>query len=294
MTSTDRPTYGPGDILRETDQAIREILKERIEPLTVERVVMGLFFTGVKLSDGTGGLCFTPIKAIPEAVCCPSSAKVMPASGKLKGRRVTDYLDELFSANPLKRTLGIAVLNALSMSCWEKRPPVDYAIRTRTDAIDELAIPEEGYVVVVGALVPALKKLKARGKPFGILELDPSTLKPNELPFHIPVERMPEAVAKADMLIITGTTLINDTLEDLLSRKKPAAPAALVGPTASMLPGAFFRRGITVVGGVLVTDADRVLDVIAEGGSGYHFFEKGAERLTISIPSPNPRSMEHR
>lgn len=279
----NQTTYQPGDILRETDQAIRNRLGSQIDTLTVERVVMGLFFTGVKLSDGTGGLCFTPIKAIPEAVCCPSSAKVMPTSGKLTGRKVTDYLDELFSGNPLKRTMGIAVLNALSMSCWEQQPPTGYTVKTRVDAIDEVVFPEEGYVAVVGALVPALKKLKQRGKPFGILELDPSTLKPNELPFHVPVERMPEVIPQADMLIITGTTLINDTLEDLLSRKKPEAPVVLVGPTASMLPEAFFRRGITIVGGVMVTEPDRVLDVIAEGGSGYHFFEKGAERLTISL-----------
>jgi hypothetical protein len=32
------------------------------------------------------------------------------------------------------------------------------------------------------------------------------------------------------------------------------------------------------VGGIQVTKPDELLDVIAEGGSGYHFFEKSAER----------------
>ncbi len=48
-----------------------------------------------------------------------------------------------------------------------------------------------------------------------------------------------------------------------------------------MLPEAFFRRGVSALGGILVTDADRILDVIAEAGSGYHFFGKGAERIII-------------
>lgn len=275
-------SYQPGDILKETLEQVRLRLGDVLEALTVERVVLGLFFTGVKLSDGTGGLCFTPIKAIPEAVCCPSSAKAMPHSGKLQHRKATAYLEELFSGNPLKRTLGIAVLNALSSVCWAKCPPEGYRVITRADAIEEAVIPDEGYVVVVGALVPAIKRLKQRGKPFGILELDPATLKPEELAFHVPADQADAAVSRADLLIITGTTLINDTLEGLLGKLKPEATAVLVGPTASMLPDAFFRRGITSIGGVLVTEADRVLDVIAEAGSGYHFFEKGAERLVIA------------
>ena len=33
----------------------------------IERVSVGIFFTGVKLTTGTGGLCFTPVKDMPEA-----------------------------------------------------------------------------------------------------------------------------------------------------------------------------------------------------------------------------------
>ena len=274
-------TFQPGDILRDTAHEIQAILGGRIDDLTLERIVIGLFFTGVKLSNGVGGLCFTPIKAVPEAVCCPSSARVMPTSGKLRGAKVMQFLDEMFSGNPLKKTMGIAVLNALSALCWEERPPETYSIKTGLDAMDEVMIPDGGYVIVVGALIPALKALKQRGEPFGILELDASTLKPDEMKYLIPQERASEKVPQADMLIITGTTLINDTLEDLLSMRKPGARVIVMGPTASMLPEAFFRRGVSLLGGVIVTEPDRVLDVIAEAGSGYHFFDRGAKRIVI-------------
>ena len=49
-----------------------------------------------------------------------------------------------------------------------------------------------------------------------------------------------------------------------------------------MMPQAMFNRGVNHVGGVLVTDVDKVLDVIAEAGSGYHFFGKYAEKISIS------------
>ena len=48
-----------------------------------------------------------------------------------------------------------------------------------------------------------------------------------------------------------------------------------------MIPDAFFKRGVTVMGGILVTKPDELLDVISEGGSGYHFFGKSAERIVI-------------
>ncbi len=274
-------TFRPGDILKETSAAIATSLGSDLDMLTVERTVIGLFFTGVKLNTGEGGLCFTPIKTIPEAVCCPSSARVMPASGNLEGRKARRFLDEMFSGNPLKKTMGIAVLNALSSVCWKRQPPQTYGIITGVDAIDDGVIPDEGFVVVVGALVPVLKALKQRGRPFAVLELDPSTLKDDEMEFFVPFEKASEVVPKADLLVITGTTLINDTLEGLLVMRKPGAEVIVVGPTASMIPDAFFRRGVTTIGGVMVTDADRVLNVIAEAGSGYHFFGKGAERVVI-------------
>jgi uncharacterized protein (DUF4213/DUF364 family) len=196
--------------------------------------------------------------------------------------KVRQFLDEMFNGNPLKKTMGIAILNALSMLCWKENPPVTYSIKMGIDAIDEAAIPGHGYVVVVGALIPALKALKRRGEPFGILELDPaSTLTPDEMRYHIPQTLTAEKVPQADMLIITGTTLINDTLEELLGMRKPNAQVIVVGPTASMLPGPFFKRGVSALGDVMVTDADRVLDVIAEAGSGYHFFGRGADMIVI-------------
>lgn len=73
-------------ILERTINLVKELLKSELDTITVERSVLGLFFTGVKLSTGHGGLCFTPVKEMPEAVCCPSSARAMPLSGRLSGQ----------------------------------------------------------------------------------------------------------------------------------------------------------------------------------------------------------------
>ena len=82
-------------------------------------------------------------------------------------------------------------------------------------------------------------------------------------------------------MIITGVTLINHTLEGILAAAKPDAEIAVMGPTASALPDPLFKRGVTVVGGVVVTEPDRLLDILSTGGSGYHFLDQYAERMVI-------------
>jgi uncharacterized protein (DUF4213/DUF364 family) len=268
-------------ILEETLAEVRRELADEIPQMTVQRAVFGLFFSGVKLSNGSGGLCFTPIKEIPEAVCCPSSAKAMPLSGKLSGRSVEDYLADLDNPNILRKTLAIATLNALSDTIWARRSFPEYEYISGADAFDGLAIPKPGKTVVVGALVPMLKKLIQADADFTVLEMDSRTLKGKELEHYAHSDEAPNFVPGADLLVITGTTLLNDTLPGLLDMAKPGAEIVVTGPTASMLPQAFFKRGVTSLGGIAVTKPDELLDLIAEGGSGYHFFGKSAERTVV-------------
>ncbi len=269
------------NILIETIGRLRTVLGSEMDEITVQRVVVGIFFSGIKLSNGEGGICFTPVKEIPEAVCCPSSAREMPNSGKLIGQPAIKFIEKIFKGGPLQKALGIAVLNALSAACWKKCPPADYELLKGVDPVENMTIPDDATVVVVGALVPYIRMLKQRGRLFHILEKDTRTLKAEEMQYFCPEEKAGECIASADLLIITGTTLINNTLESILSRKKDSAKAILVGPTASMLPDAFFCRGVTSIGGIVVTDADKLLDTLSEAGSGYHFYGKSAERLVI-------------
>ncbi|MEN6475057.1 MAG: DUF364 domain-containing protein [Syntrophaceae bacterium] len=268
-------------ILNETIAEIRSQLGSKMDEIMVERAVIGLFFSGVKLSNGACGICFTPVKEIPESVCCPTSAAALPQAGRLKGKPAGAYLEEMNDGRPLKRALGIAVLNALSQACWKAYPPRDYAIEYDKDPLDDISIPDEAFVVVVGALVPYLRMLKKRGKPFAILEKDVRTLKEDELPFFAQPEWASEKISQADLLIVTGTTLIGGTLEGIVADAKPGSEIVVVGPSVSMLPQALFRRGVTSIGGLVCTDADRLLEILSEGGSGYHFTGSSARRTVI-------------
>lgn len=268
-------------IIRETLAAIREILGSERDRITVERAVIGLFFTGVKLDNGIAGACATPIKTIPEAVCCPNSAMAMPFPGKLPGRPAFDLAQEALGDNGIRRAVGIAAMNSLAETCWNRRPHPETDLQLGIDAFDATEINPGDQVVVVGAFVPFLRELKRRHQPYLVLEQDPATLRADERPFYRPAEEAGTVVPTADVLLITGTTLINDTLGGLLALAKPDARVTMVGPTVSMLPDAFLRRGADILGTVRVTEPDAFLDILAEGGSGYHFLGKSAQKVVL-------------
>src|SRR5579885_1935136 len=138
-------------ILTETLDAVTGILGADLDHIAVERAVIGLFFTGVKLSTGHAGACATPIKSIPEAVCCPSSAMAMPFPGKLQGRPVRGVVEEAFSPHGIRRAVGIAAVNALAELCWQRRPHPEAELRRGLDAFDANVFRPGDRTVVVGA-----------------------------------------------------------------------------------------------------------------------------------------------
>lgn len=265
----------------ETIAGIEQILGDDLDRICIERATVGLFFTGVKLSTGAAGACATPLRSIPEAVCCPSSAMAMPLPGKLRGRPVRDLLKETEATSGIRRAIGVATLHALTEMCWVRRPSCDVAMRAGVDAYDAANIQPGEHVAVVGAFIPFLKSLKRARQHFTVLEQDAGTLKPDELPYFRPADQADQVVPLADVVLITGTTLVNDTLEKLLGLCRPAARVVVVGPTVGLLPDAFLRRGVDVLGGVRITAPDAFLDVLAEGGSGYHFFGRSAEKVVL-------------
>lgn len=269
------------NILAETISTIHDVASAEIETVAIERAVVGLFFTGVKLSTGHVGACATPIKTIPDAVCCPSSAQAMPFPGKMRGRRAASFLDEVQQQDGIRRAVGVAVMNALAALCWDRRPHPNVAMEIGIDAFDAADIRPGQMVVVVGAFVPFLRELKRRGQRYLVLERDAATLKPEELPFYRHAAQAPIVVPQADVLLITGTTLLNDTLEEILAAARPDACKVVVGPTVGLVPDAYLRRGCDVLGSIRVDHADEFLDVLAEGGSGYHFFGRSAQKVVL-------------
>lgn len=271
-------------LLKALEQGVIHDLGDEVKNLCLQRVVVGIFFTGVQLNNGIGAMCATPVKSVPAAVCCTSSVNALPTPGKLAGKPVLDVLEDLHKPKQdLRRAIAIASLNALIETLWQTRgdPPVQIA--GKGDAFQLLEFKPDDKVVLVGAFPPYMRELCQRKQDFKVLELDPSVLKPHEMPYFAPADTAPEVVPWADIFITTGTTLINGTLDALLGYVKPRARVAVIGPTTPLYPEPFKHRGVNLIGGSRVNDPQTLLDLLAEGTSGYHFFEKTVDRISLLI-----------
>src|SRR5260370_211631 len=138
--------------------------------------------------------------------------------------------------------VGRGTLKGLAEVCWGRRASPKVELLPGADAFDATEFHPADRVVVVGAFVPFLKELKRRKQPFLVLEQNPAMLKPEEMPFYRPAEMASEVVPAADVLLITGATLLNDTLEDLLSLARPEARVTVVGPTVGIVAAALLAR----------------------------------------------------
>lgn len=248
--------------------------------ITPKDVRIGVFYTGVVLSTGHAGMSYTPAQEIPEAVCCPRSHAKMPQAGNLLNFPVTDLMEYALDDNVLKASVGIATINALSAILLED-DHCPYKPSVFGNALDLIQITGEDTVVMVGAFPPFIKRIQEITKKLFVIEKNPRAAGKGDSVEIEPEARLQEIIPTGTVLIITGVTLVNHTLEPILRLARNARDIVVVGPTASVYPEPLFKRGVTVLGGVRVTNATKMIHLIGEAGSGYDFFEQCAEKIII-------------
>ncbi len=266
-------------VLDETIGLLRTLHGEGLTDIRVDRIVIGIFFTGVKLSDGSGGVAYTPTADLHDHTCCPSNAAEGPFPDRLKGTAVSEILENR-GGTGLSRLVTLVVMNALSAKFLT---PDRYPIVYDVDALDIVDLKSAGRIGMVGAFIPFLKVFKTIPDiDLAVIEQKRETLKPEEMRFYSPAEEAPRVLPGCDTVIITGASISNGTIDDLLSWTRPGARVIVTGPTASILPDALFARNASVVSGAQVTDVDLALDLLAEGTGAYHLFHTCVRKINIT------------
>jgi uncharacterized protein len=146
-------------------------------------------------------------------------------------------------------SIGVATMNALLPQMPE----------TWVECNAEQMIAEHGKgkrVAMVGHF-PSVPRLRALVGRLDVLEMHP-------LPGDYPAEAASEVIPQADVVAITGMTLINGTAEGLLKLCPPKALVIMMGPSTLLSP-ILFEYGIDLLGGSVVEKIDPVLRGVDEG-----------------------------
>lgn len=271
-----------GLVLKETVVALEQKLDRQLDGLAVADLVVGVFYTGVVLEGGHAGVAATPVREIPEAVCCPPSLARMSVAGSLRGRLAREVLPFVFDRNVLKRAIGVATLNALSHLLEDKAGADGYLVVLGRDALDQTPIGEGTRVVLVGAFEPYIRRLNQLKADFCVVEKNPETLREADRTRYRPSGATADAFAGAEVAILTGAALVNDTMDELLGAIRKPCRVVVAGPTASLFPLPLFKRGVEVLGGIRIANPSRMIRILAEGGSGHHLRGECAWKMVMT------------
>ncbi len=213
----------------------------------VRQVLAGAFWTAVVLNTDPPrcGLASTlrPL-AHPSGPPVPDAGRLLEHSGR-------ELAAWLRSDSTLEASIGMAAFNALL--------DVEEAACSEVNARE--VIVERGRdrrVAIVGHF-PFVERVRRAAARCWVLELRPH-------PGDLPAERAADVLPQADVVALTGTSLINHTFDAVIDLCRPDAFVILLGASAPLSP-VLFDRGVDAVAGTLVVDVPAALRAVGQGAT---------------------------
>ncbi len=244
MVPESRKAYS-GD--KTIPEKIVACLKPASEGLSTADVRIGLGYTSVRLDNGAIGLAWTPPSH-------PESCTHVARAGTLAGRPASELLEMTADDHSaLARSLGLATANALATLL--PRPE-----STRRDVLDMVNIQPADHVAMVGFFAPLVPGIRRTGCRLDILELETGR------PGVVSPEDGRTSLASCTVAIITGTSIITGTLDDLLAGLGKPRAVIILGPSSLMCPQVFAGTPVTHIAGARVRDTRAVEKIVSEGG----------------------------
>ena len=166
-----------------------------------------------------------------------------------------------------KASIGLAAINSLIDVNMEKCEDLNGLDFIRN-------VGKNKNISIIGHF-PFLDELAKRAKNLWIIEKRPG-------PGDLPVEKSAEYLPISDIIIISGTTLINHTLAGILKLCNNRSIKMLLGPTTPMAD-VLFDYGIDILSGSVVTNLDIALKYISEGANFIRLKKSGSVRFATMI-----------
>lgn len=228
-------------------QKIIDCVKPVSDGLVVSDVRIGLGYTSVRLGNDNIGIAWT---AQSNSGSCTHEQK----AGTLAGRAAHELLEMLGNPiNPLSRSIGLATANALAAG-------LPHPQTTTTDVLELVNIQASDHVTMVGFFGPLISSLRRTGCRLDIQELA------DDKPGTIAPEEGRASLAACSVAIITATSIVTGTIDELLSGLGNPRAVVILGPSAFMRPEVFDKTPVTHIAGARIHNADAVQQIVSEGG----------------------------
>jgi len=225
-----------------------EYLSEHVTGKKVEEVRIGLGYVGVALDKKCTGLAAI-LRQDLEFHC-----GILAKAGTLPGTPALDLLDYLVSGrNPLERALGLATANAVLST---------EAPREENDALALMNLSSNDHVVMIGLFRPLVPRIEQTGAKLTVLEKQKNKV----IPHIISYRSRGGILSSCSVAIITATSILNSTIENILNELGNPRWVSVLGPSTPLCREIFAETPVTHLGGSVVLDQGKVLQIVSEGG----------------------------
>ena len=232
-------------------------IEKSTQDILVKEVRIGPFWTGVW--SKYGGLASTTF--IHE----PAMPPPIKEAGNLTQKSVLELCNYANSDCLLQASVGMAAINSVL--------EVDLNRCQSINAAEILYEKGKNKKVVVVGHFPFVNKLREITKDLWVIERKPQS-------GDIPASEAKRVIPQADVIAITGTALINETMGELLSWCPKESIVMVLGATTPLSP-VWFDYGVDLVSGTRVTDPELVLRFVSEGVVFKQIHGRGVKLVTI-------------
>jgi uncharacterized protein (DUF4213/DUF364 family) len=244
-------------------EIIDRLLKSLPDDESVQQVLVGAFWTAVVLHGDP------PRCGLASTLRAEGAGPWPPVvdAGHLMERSGCALAELVRSERILEASIGMAAVNALLV------PTVpDLAEVNAAEVILERGAGRR--VAIVGHF-PFIEQVRAVASDCWVLERDPG-------PGDLPATEAAAVLPRADVVALTGTSLLNHTFDELMALCRPEAFVLLLGPSVPMAP-VLFEAGVNALSGTVVDDPGLVLRSVSQGATFRQIKRGGGLRLLTWI-----------
>lgn len=240
------------------EEALEDVTKKlggRMKDIGIKELVVGVNYTAVRLSTDDIGFANTLLDEFS-----PETSNLFSRAGTVADQPLTELVRLAKSWDLSERVVGIAALNALSQ-CAVRTGGVEIS-RRYGDVVRLTKVKRGDTIVMVGNMRHSVEKLKPLVKEVLVLERTTGLRDKGTFP-----DTAAEAVIpRGDVVFLTGASLCNGTTDRILELSSRAREVIIMGASAGIFPPTLFRNGVTGAGLVEISDPDRAMKVISQGG----------------------------
>jgi len=208
------------------------ILKDIVASLKhdahVKDIRQGIFHTGV-VTRNCGLAATLPRDALKQ------TPPLVKTPGFLLDKTARELTGMAFSESILEAAIGMAAINSLV--------DIDESKCSELNARDLIIEKGRGKNIAIIGHFPFIPKLRGIARELWVIENNPQ-------PGDYHAESAGDLVPKADILAITGTSITNHSIGDLLKLKKNSAYTVVLGDSAILSP-VLFDYGIDAIAGTM-------------------------------------------